>query len=282
MATLLVLTNHRIIHGFNVLWNNAGLDNGEGQIMGDISELRGLIAVLSFVACLVFIIGLIPPQFLIASYGGRTVKPPSYFDSIDLLYFIDTWNHTMDGTGCQKQGYVWRITFVFGGHNLKFSYVEANVTGEVWDLKMEHYWFWWIFETAHHNMEWLNKEGETRGLTIRKTELDSDYTEGNIRYTVKCDDFQMDAFFGFNETLYSSPSEAWDYGGLAIMLGIEFDQVNTSINAWSLISMLLFFQLPDMHWIINALIAVPIWVAMGYITVIMVYRTIGALFGGGA
>jgi len=242
--------------------------------MGDISEIRGLVVIFSFIAVFVIIIGLIPSQFLIADYEGRTIDVPDYFEAIDLLFYIDTWNQTLDDSGSLQGGY-YIYTFVFGGHNLRLL---DRVNPQLW---MQHYWYWLFFPTGHHYMKWLNTKGVSRGTDLTPSELDSDYTEGNIRYRVKCSHFQMDAFFGFNETTYSSPSDAWDNNELALLLAIEFDEATTSINAWSLISMLLFFQLPDVHWIINALIAIPLWIAIAYLAFIMILRTIGAVFGGG-
>jgi len=49
----------------------------EGEVkIGDISEIRGLVVVGSFLSCLVFLIGLIPPEFYPTAYEGKTVSPP--------------------------------------------------------------------------------------------------------------------------------------------------------------------------------------------------------------
>jgi len=242
--------------------------------MGDISEMRGLITTFCFIGCFVFIIALIPPQLMEATYEGRTVEIPTYFEALDLLYYVDTVNLTLDDSGEFRYGSYW-YPIVVGGHNLE---VIDEQEPELW---VRHYWYFWIFPTAHHFMSWSNKMGESRGDSLLPSELDSDYEEGNIKYRVSCNDFQMDIFFGFNETLYSSPSEAWENNDLRVLFAVEFDQVNTSINAWSLISMLLFFQLPDIHWVINVFIALPFWIAFAYLAFIFILRTVGAVFGGG-
>jgi len=101
-----------------------------------------------------------------------------------------------------------------------------------------------------------------------------------MTYVAKTEDFQCRAYFGFNDTKYSSPTEAWDNYELDILIGMKFDQVNTSINAWSLISMLLFFQLPEVHWIINALIAIPIWITVAYLIYVLIIKIIPFIAGG--
>lgn len=252
--------------------------------MGDISEMRGLIVVGTFLGSLIFLVNLIPSQFLVSSYEGRTISVPEYFEAMELQSFVDTINITLDDSGGQVyipviMQYAYVYDFELGGHNL-----------ELWDhdyaspkhLHVNHYWYWWIFPTAHHQMEWLNKEGFSRGEHLDADELDNDYEETTIRYTIKCEHFQAYVFFGFNETTYSQPSDAWDNNELKLLFGIEFDQVNTSINAWGLIAMLLFFGLPNVHWIIDVLIHIPIWIAEAYLAFILILRTIGAIFGGGA
>ncbi len=128
----------------------------------------------------------------------------------------------------------------------------------------------------------LGTSGADRGTSFTPSELDGDYTGGNIRYTARCDHFQMFIFFGFNETLYSSPSDAWTNNALRILFAIEFDQTNTTVNAWSLISMMLFFQIPTIHPLLNVILTIPLWIALTYLVYITILRAIGALFGGGA
>ncbi len=65
------------------------------------------------------------------------------------------------------------------------------------------------------------------------------------------------------------------------MWAIEFDQVNTSANAWSIMSQILVFDLPEVNSIINILISVPIWIGIAYLSFIIILRVVGAIFGGG-
>lgn len=241
--------------------------------MGDLSEMRGLITTVSFIGCLVILIAYIPPQFYTTDQTWRA-SPPEYFEAIDIEQYSETWNHTMDGTDCVDYVDWWVFKLELGGHPLQFWYAKANKTPSWGDTRFKHYWYWWIFPTAMHDMKWYNKKGLYLGETLEKTELDNDYESGNIRYSVKCDHFQMSAFFGFNETVYSKPSQAWDSNELRIMLGIKFDQVNTAINAWNLVGMLLIFQLPDVHWVVNVLLSLPFWVCIAYLIFVLILKAI--------
>jgi len=245
--------------------------------MGDISEMRGLVTIVSFIGCLALIMSFIPPQFLIADYEGRTIEPPLYFEAIDLQSYASTWNHTMNETGSMQ--IVKPLTI--GGHVCQFWYHRKTYPPEK-KINMLHKWAIIILPQTHW-MWFTSSTGIDRGQALGEYELDADYSlNGDLSYTISCSHFSASGFFGFNETLYSSPSEAWTNGELVFLIGVNFDQVGTSYNAWDLIAKLMFFQLPNIHPIVNALIAIPLWVATAYLAYILILRAIGALFGGGA
>jgi len=250
--------------------------------MGDISELRGLITVISFTATLIFLIGLMPPQFYQMDYQGRTVTPEDYWDVGDVMAFNETWTYRMNETGGEPFGDYYRIDIEnagewFGGHDLTFYYKKANKS-EL-DVYIYHRYAEWIIWLTGHRMDWINSEGVSREVYLQDAEMLED--QDDLSYTVKCIHFTMYGFFGYNTTTYNSVIDAWNNHDLWIRLGINFDQMNMGFNAFNLIGMLLFFQLPMVHWIINAVIAVPIWVCIFYLSFIFILRALGAIFGGG-
>jgi len=250
--------------------------------MGDISELRGLVIIGSFLACFALIASLIPPQLFPSYVEGRQVEAPEYFDAVDLQSFANTSSYVLNETGGESYPYnLYRLSIDIGGHNLDLFYREPNTTEYEMLLYIRHFfaeWWGWVYD---HDLEWINSEGYSRDFTLEATELNNDFQDGRATYKVECPHFFIRVYFGYNET-FSSPEEAWNYGALNMLVGIDFDQVSTGYNAWSLIALILFFQMPDIHWIINAIIAVPIWIAVAYISFILILRTIGAIFGGGA
>lgn len=250
--------------------------------MGDISELRGIITIGSFLGILVLLIGWIPAPFYVEEYEGRTITAPEYFEAIELEQYATIWNFTLDESD-QDPEYLlgwWVLQQEIGGHHIEFWYIPANSSNTEM-FAVRHSEFWWIFKTGRHVMELWNGD-ETRGDNLGKSEIDADYENDDLSYTAKCDHAEVDVFFAFNETKYSTPTEALNHHGLHCMVGIEWDQVATSMSAWDIIGMLLFFQLPNVHWMVNALIAIPIWLGIAYLSFIMILRAIGAIFGGGA
>jgi len=250
--------------------------------MGDISELRGLIVIVSFLGVIILLFGMIPAQFAIGDVEGREVNVPDFFEAIDIYSFADYINFTIDNIISYEE-------FTLGGHEFWF-YTEPN-----W-FAIEHvHNQFWIFQWTH-SQRWYDQNGveqsvfhqfsypiEDSSYAIYVPDLGTEIPEaqeGEIRMNVKCSHTQEKAYIAYNTTAYSSYQDAYANLDLWIFLGMHFDDVNTAYNAWDLIGMLIFFQLPDIHWVINALIAIPIWVSIAYLSYVLIIKVI-PLIGGG-
>ena len=98
-----------------------------------------------------------------------------------------------------------------------------------------------------------------------------------VNYKAECDHTAYYCQVAFDPAVYNNASDAWDHGQLGSFFGVRFDDTNTGFNAMNLIASILFFQMPEIHVAINLLIAVPIWIAIGYIALILILRAIDAL-----
>jgi len=251
--------------------------------MGDMSELRGLVVIVSFMGVLVLLLAWIPGSFFVAS-SAREVYVPDYFESIEVFSFVETKTHYLNDSG----GNLWvfdstiRLKDVdIGGYDIDLFYRRPNQGFYKLWLLHEHY-NWYIFP-ADHKLTFVSLRGVNRGIELDINELTTDANGGNVtEYRARCKHTTYHIGLSYNSTLYSSYSDAWDNGDVIIFFGVEFDQVNTSYNAFNVISMLLFFQLPEIDVYTNALMAIPLWAGIIYIAYIIVLRTIGAIFGGGA
>lgn len=247
--------------------------------MGDVSELRGLIVIISFLGVLVLLMGFMPTE--IYSMGEeREIDVPEEWNGIPLrnLNLTDTWNGTLISTGSQA----W--DFGVGGRNLRLE-GSYQIYGNY--IKLFHRSGFGLLWTE--TMRWYNARGEERQYIegqygISKTILDEDYADFvELQYIVKSDwPFSVTSMFFFNNTAYNTPSEAWANDELNIFIGITWEHTSTVYNAWDVIAMLLFYRLPDINPIINSIIAIPIWIAVAYISFILILRAVGAIFGGGA
>jgi len=249
--------------------------------MGDISEIRGLIVVGTFISILVLLMMWVPAEFFFISDQRRVI--PTEFEGIDIVRFAVTWNASLDGSHPSISPYTYHFFDAkVAGHDLRFHYALQNRTfnsDSVFSVHHIIYWAGIITDTVP--CEFFHR-GVPKGTALNKAELDGAYEVGDLTFTFQSETFTMEIFFGFNETIYDKPSVALNDYAMKIMIGVEWDQVATGMSAWDLVAMILFFKLPDIHWIVNAIIAVPIWIAIGYLSFILILRAIGAIFGGGA
>lgn len=248
--------------------------------MGDMSELRGLITPISFIGMIVLLISLSPTEFYIDIGDSKSVDVPSYWEVMDIQNFANTWTSNIDNGTILYGLYYQNLddgSGDFGGWDVSlFSFYNSTIT-------LAHWSKWWVIKVGFHKLDIENIIGESQGDVLSGEEINAEYDNyGVLEYTAHCEHLEMSVFFDFNETLYGSPVEAWDSDELYILCGIHYDQTQTAYNVWEIIGLLLFFGLPNVHPVINAVISIPIWICIAYVTYILVLRTIGAVFGGGA
>jgi len=242
--------------------------------MGDLSEIRGLITVTSFMSAFLFLTLLIPSAFNIGGYEQqRQINVPEYFEAIDIQSFAETYNITTGNDFAE-------VYFSIGGWNL------------LWEVKpsQECYVFfsfdsWWIFKWNFQSFHWYNKNGIEKS-TLLNLQPPGHYgnhyviewknINGNqtIQFSTQNPNVQLIVFFGYNTTEFSNVQDAINNDALSVLFCINFDQVNTSFNAWNLIGMLLFFQMPNVHPTINMLIAIPLWVVIAYLIYVLILKAL--------
>ena len=236
--------------------------------MGESSgEIKGLIVAITFLSTFFIITALIPSGFLYTASEGRTVEVPEYFESVDIYSFADTYNFTVANESSVED-------FDLGGWHVRFhNDFEAE------DFYVQLRDIWWIFTYNFRALDWYNNKGIRVSDALHDldyAELDKNYdSEHNVcKFTVKNKETTFIVFFGFNTTKYSKPTEALADGDLHCLFCINFDKQNTSVNAWNLVGAILFFQMPDVHPAINALIAIPLWVMIAYLVYVLILKAI--------
>ena len=250
--------------------------------MGDISEMRGLVVAITFLGVMVLLIAWIPSQFYTAS-EGRTVTAPEMFEFIDIWSYAETFTCGMNETGGGTIGTMYYITndgLDIGNRDFTFYYRQANETPL--ELKMQHNWMWFIFPQLEV-MEWKNFQGVSRGLYLSVDEMEADSPDNStVQYRVISPkkNFQYFASFSYNATLYGNFTHAWNFHELYFFWAVNFDQVGTSYNVAQLISMLLFFQFPDVNLYVNALMAIAFWTCIAYLVYVLIIKIIPLIAGG--
>jgi len=235
--------------------------------------LKPFLFIITFLGVFGLLVGTIPAGFLVETPEYREQQVSEYFEAIDVQYFAETWEHTLNATGGTDAGAGWYfIDIDIGNRDFDMWYKKAN--NPPLKLYFVHRYTWLIFPVSH-KMRWLNYQGITRGTELEATELDSDVSDPT--YTVECSHFYVKTFFAYNDTLYSNPTEAWNASELNMLVAIDFDQQQTGMNAWNLIGMILFFQMPDVHPLLNAFIAIPMWVCIAWLTFAFIIAVVKSL-----
>lgn len=150
-------------------------------------------------------------------------------------------------------------------------------------IRFSHTWYEWFILFRYHFLDWYEPDtGEWTNDALTYDDIINHQIENsNCSYfQMKCDCGSVYyVYFGFDDTLYSSFSEAWDAGKLSVFIGVGYETMPVVINAWNLIGMLLSFSLPDINPIINALIAIPLWAMIAYVIYILILKAIPFLGG---
>lgn len=234
---------------------------------------KNLLVIVTLLSTFAILVSIMPAGFVLGSNPDyRKVDVPSYFEAIDISTYADTYVFNITDDVFYKE---WGKTEF--GHDMFFRAYRPPTWYEYWFANWHCHPFLFFYGWGAHKMEWINQNGISRGYTIHDTDISQDMTNGTAQYTVKCSHFEMMAWIGYDTAVYSSLTDAWDNDELCFMFAIDWDEKGTGMNAWNLISMLLFFQLPNIHWTINALIAIPMWLMIGYCIFAFVMAVIKSL-----
>lgn len=237
--------------------------------MVDTPPAKNFIVVIAFLAIWGTLTGFMPIQLIEGEYEYHApVNPEDYWGLSDIEVISTSYTINMsDGDNYYNEA--WGISEGFG-HN--FLIQSGIIDDEVY-VNNQHYYIFTIFPHGHHSMDWTAKiSGENYGSTITQSEFDevSETDEdSNITYasfTVACEHVSMHAVLAFNYTDYDNATQAFENDELSCEFAIEWDELGTGLNAWNMITSILFFQAPDVNVYVNAFLAIPLWAAIAYLS----------------
>ena len=241
-----------------------------------VGEQKTLIAVVSFLACFYLLVSFMPSYLLGDNPEYPSYNVPEYFEAVDIQSYACIWNITLNPDGEWKNNdFAGLILKVMTGLGRIYMWTQAEFRiGDITIFSWDRDYFHWYDSNGieHTGCDPLVAPG---WKYIKLSEIDEVYSEtGSLAWTVKNGKAQYKVYFGFNETLYSTPSEAFSNSDLVMLVCAGYDQVNTSVNAWNLIGQILFFKMPNVHPVINALIAIPVWVAITWLVIVIILKFI--------
>ena len=234
-----------------------------------------LVTVVTFLSMFFILAASMPSSLIATPQQGKTVSVPSYFEAIDIQSFAQTYVVNLTDPSTLES-----YEFTFGGYDMK---LEDSPETFIWIRTQAS---WWIFRWDYNYFHWYDKEGieqsEDRIFLgtfhgIAYSKLDDAYVKwgkDGLRWTLKNTVTEMVVYVGFNTSRYAKPSDALNNGDLSLLLCMNFDQVSTRFNAWNLIGGILFFQMPNVHPILNAIIAIPVWIMIAWLIYILILKAI--------
>ncbi len=236
---------------------------------------------MTFLGVVVLLIGWIPTDFFTSTEEYRQMNVAEEFDASDVEFYNNTWAHYLNNNDTilgfrdvpnTNERYILEVGGgTFGGWDIDWCYSQPNKTHHTFYSIHMHTEYWGII-SADHKQEFYH-DGISRGEEISAAEIDSDRGTSNFaKYRVECDHFTYYVYLGYNSTKYGNATLAWNQMEIMGVAAIQFDEMNTAFNAWSVLSALLWFQLPGMNPYVNALIAIPIYASIIILAFIVIMR----------
>ncbi len=238
--------------------------------MGDISEMRALIVLLSVVGITIGLIATMPSEFFSTDVDNTFIPDP---DTLELI----AWNSTLTINATNNN---WE-NFDLNGYHFQFNFDSPNI----WCFT---YAYWWVFTWDQDGFYWRNENNTdvttVIGVvpTLNLTDI-VDY-DNPSSFQMKNSKTQIKATLSFNGTAYTDFQEALEADDLQITFNSDWSDRNTSINALSLIAMVLTGSLPDIASELSIVFFFVSWAFIAttsYLVFIFALRIVGAVFGGG-
>lgn len=231
--------------------------------------------VVSFLGIFIILVSTMPYQFYLTAPEYAQYSYPEFFTKEDIEYISFMRNVTLTAESCEDIDFTDDAIPEHGERgkvNFKFYCCWMPSLNRIF---FKHYeWEWWIFARVH-SMYCFNEPNRVEFLT--KNHLienwDSDYN-ASVIYPVSCNCIVTKVWFTDTNETRNNISQAWDEGAIHVIMGFGFDDYETSISSWALVGQLLTFQAPDIHPVINAIIAIPIWATIAYVAYILILKAL--------
>lgn len=267
--------------------------------MGNMSEYRGLIVIITFVAITLLLIGMAasesPTMFSTSNTEGSS---PLTGEGVPAPNAFFSWNSSttllLNDSKAEQTISIGGSDIMFGdrsdGGSIKFLQVETfNSFYGIFTYNRED--FTWYNTTSklkisvqhdvYSNAPWMVRHSHQ---VLDMDTLDTIYGTGNITdmtFELRNSKTKITIQIGFNVTEYDTPSDALADEGLSILINQNFSDRDTSINLVAFISGLFLFSIPGVDPTVCAIISFALDSALAYIVFIFVLRIIGSVFGGG-
>lgn len=271
--------------------------------MGDMSEMRGIIIVVTFLGVISGLILAMPPQLLRAA----SVQNTQAYTVKNLLASnqTDYWYYNFSGLSNHDSG-----AYQIGGYWLTMGEFAPYVNGTTltdnasrcFRLEEQDAITWLDYYYNREDALFYNNQSEKVSvqtvITIHNwfwgtdDHLSSEVLTMNylvnhptdLSFVIQSSRGSFELKFTYDHSAYTSPLDAYNHMHLSMIVSVDFSERATQINAWTLILGILFINtnaIQGMDQTVIWIIRLPIIACLLYLSFIFVLRVIGAVFGGG-
>lgn len=215
-------------------------------------------------------------------YTLRNATVPDFWDSSDVFSYTETFTGQFNETGGSTvDTNFYNLPIDIGGREWDIRYAKANFTGTYnHTINFRHTYTQWEFFTFTEAMNIYNSNGLSLVNQVLGSwhnyylasyddwcpagrSLNSSYNLQPFR--IECNHFKASGMFWYDAGVYDNVTHAWDFQELHFWVGLEWDELQTGLNAWDIVGMLLFYEMPDVHWTVNAIFKIVLWTMIGYL-----------------
>lgn len=222
------------------------------------AEMRPLAFSMFTIFFFFILTSLISPNLLIYSESYGLITPETY-QGAELGNYQFVYNVTVDDSTFTQFQALQLHNFELGG-----QYWTLFIDSGYNYLRLGRRNYFGIFLISYDYLTFRHELGSDRGDVLTKDEMNLDFSEDVdwIKYRmynpsdagVGCE-----INLGFNRSEFNTPYEAFENEELVVYVGMGIDNLYSTLNAWQLITLVMFFQLPNIDPLTNALIAFPLW-----------------------
>jgi hypothetical protein len=231
-------------------------------------EIRTFAVVVTFMLVFTALLGTAPSGLVTAPTGDPAIPP---VNPLLLAQWAEVQQvHKDNFTIINGYGY---YDYTLGGWNWRLS----HTTGSGFRLGIKVLLFGWLWIGTLDFAEFIYA-GLGRGESLSFTEIAEDETNGTVHYEALHSAGGGTFVVSYNDTAYASASLAWDDDALYLVHGLGIDDTAPA-NAITLVFGLLTLTVPDMPYILQILIAVPLWAGAVYIIFLAIVKLIPFLGG---
>lgn len=221
---------------------------------------KDVVFIVTLLGVFIILVGFMPSGFFAVAPDYQQPYYPSYFQSDDIenIKFVET---------AEVHRAWYKADFDFRPSvNFKFVVSWGTTKNTIW---IQHVtWELWVLWDGH-DMNIVDEGYTELDLTTALEHVDPD-SGACVLYPVWCNCITVKVWIVDSDQERNDLATAWQEGKVEMTIGLGMGQYEVTLSGWDIIARLLVFQAPNIHPVVNGIIALPFYTLVGY----LIYRLI--------